>query len=122
MSAIWSCAEGTGPPSIKRFKPFDARLEHVETLGVILDIFKRGDMPLLVDSVLAGLPQRRLQLRQPLDQGGFLIGPLGPFAVAGPGRPELAFAGELGGGAGLVLGRTGVPSALVDLGHGAAFR
>ncbi len=38
-------------------------------------------MPLLVDSLLACLSQRRLQLRQPLDEGGFFIGPFGPFAV-----------------------------------------
>ena len=66
----------------ERFKPFDARLQHVETLGVILDIFKRGDVPLLMDSVLARLSQRRLQLPQTLDEGGFLIGPFSPFAVA----------------------------------------
>lgn len=93
----------------------------MEALGVVLDIFERGDVPLLVDSVLARLPQRRLQLRQTLDEGGFLIGPFGPFAVARPGRPELAFAGELGGRAGFVLGGAGVPAALIDLGHDAAF-
>ncbi|ODT57827.1 MAG: hypothetical protein ABS77_11985 [Phenylobacterium sp. SCN 69-14] len=49
------------------FEPLDAGFQDVEALGVVLDIFERGDVPLLVDSFLARLSQRRLQLGQAID-------------------------------------------------------
>ena len=84
---------------------------------------KKGQVIGSLKVTATGMPEMTIPVAAGADieEGGFFVGPLSPFAVARTGRPELALAGELGGRAGLVLGGTGVPTALVDLGHDAAF-
>ena len=63
------------------FEAFDAGFQDVEPLGVISNVFERGDVPLLVDAVLPRLSECGLQLGQPLGQGSLFIDALGPVAV-----------------------------------------